>query len=133
MSLAGDDRDSAKRARFVVHEHHARHLHWDLRLEHRGVLVSFAVPKTPPVEPKTRRLAIPVEDHELSYIDFEGEIPEGQYGAGTVKVWDSGEYELLSWGEKKIDLRFFGSKLKGRYVLTKMRDKQWLFFKTKSD
>lgn len=119
---------------FVVHEHHASHLHWDLRLEMDRVLKSWAVPKEPPTAKGTKRLAIHVEDHPLSYAKFEGEIPEGNYGAGKVKIWDEGKYELLKNSEKEIEINFHGKKLKGKYALIKTHygakpDKSWLFFK----
>ena len=120
---------------FVVHEHHSKKLHWDLRLEKQGVLKSWAVPKTPPLKKGIKRLAIEVEDHPLSYKDFEGIIPKGSYGAGTVKIWDSGNYETIEWKDKiKIEIEFQGRKLKGKYLLIKTKfpknpEKSWLFFK----
>jgi len=117
---------------FVVHRHQARHLHFDFRLEMDGVLKSWAVPKGPPDAPGVRRLAIAVEDHPLDYGAFEGVIPEGMYGAGTVEIWDKGQYEMLE--EKPGHLLFCleGSKLKGEYVLLHTGEKQWLFFQRKA-
>ena len=122
---------SSKQLRFVVHKHHARNLHWDLRLEMNGVLKSWAVPKQPPKSKGTKRLAIQVEDHPLEYAEFEGEIPEGQYGAGTVRIWDKGECAIESWREDiKIVFNLSGEKLKGGYVLLKFNGKNtWLFFR----
>ena len=80
--------------RFVVQEHHARRLHWDLRLEHDGALASWAVPRGIPMDPKTNHLAVRTEDHPLSYLEFHGEIPKGEYGAGTRKIWDQGTFEV---------------------------------------
>jgi bifunctional non-homologous end joining protein LigD len=116
---------------FVVHKHHATHLHYDLRLEMDGVLKSWAVPKEPPLKEGTKRLAIAVEDHELSYKDFEGVIPEGHYGAGKVEIWDNGEYTLEEREKNKIVVEFKGKKLKGRYALIHTNNDQWLFFKTR--
>jgi len=123
-----------KKPIFVIHKHHASHLHWDLRLEMNRVLVSWAVPKEPPVEKGTKRLAMHVEDHPLSYAKFEGTIPEGNYGAGTVEIWDNGTYELLKKTEKEIEVIFHGKRVKGKYVLIKTNygsrpEKSWLFFK----
>jgi len=120
--------------RFVIHEHWASHHHHDLRLEIDGVLKSWAVPKVPPKETGIKRLAIQVEDHKLSYIDFEGEIPENHYGAGQVKIWDSGTFKLLENTKKKIEFELDGKVLKGKYVLVKVDyginpEKNWLFFK----
>ena len=119
----------------MVHEHHARRLHWDLRLEMGGVLRSWAIPKGVPLEPGVRRLAVSVADHPLDYIDFEGTIPEGQYGAGTVRIWDRGEYELLEEDSSKISVIFHGGKLRGRYVLLRARvggkDENWLIIKAR--
>jgi len=122
--------------RFVIHEHHATHLHWDLRLEKDGVLKSWALPKEPPVEMGVRRLAVQVEDHDLDYINFEGVIEEG-YGKGEVKIWDAGTYEVESEKPEKIVLVLHGSKLAGRFVLLLAQwskdkpdgKKQWLFFR----
>lgn len=119
---------------FVVHEHHASHLHWDLRLEMNRVLKSWAVPKEPPTAKSEKRLAIQVEDHPLSYAKFEGEIPGGNYGAGKVKIWDEGKYELIKKTATEIELNFDGKKLKGKYVLIKTHygskpEKSWLFMK----
>jgi len=118
--------------RFVVQEHHASHLHWDFRLELDNVLKSWAVPKEPPTKSGIKRLAVEVEDHELSYINFKGIIPEGSYGAGTVKIWDRGNYELESRKPEKIVFKLHGKKLKGTYVLLKFKrvgEKNWLLFK----
>lgn len=120
--------------RFVVHEHHATHLHWDFRLELDGVLKSWAVPKEPPTQPGVRRLAVEVEDHPLSYIDFQGVIPEGMYGAGTVTIWDRGVYTLESRKPDKLVFELRGEKMRGRYTLLRFTDKRenWLLLKTKT-
>jgi DNA ligase D-like protein (predicted 3'-phosphoesterase) len=120
---------------FVIQKHHARSLHYDLRLEDEGVLKSWAVPKEPPFEQGIKRLAVEVDDHELDYADFEGEIPDGEYGAGKVEIWDRGTYKLIDKQEKKIIFELSGEKLKGNYVLLNTRmggnPKNWLFFKLK--
>ncbi len=119
--------------RFVIHQHHATHLHWDVRLELDGVLKSWAVPKEPPTEVGIKRLAIAVEDHPLDYIDFEGMIAEG-YGKGRVEIWDSGTFILESRSQHKIVFLAQGKKLQGKYILLqfiKAGEKQWLFFKAK--
>ena len=124
----------SKRHIFVVHEHHASHLHWDLRLEMSGVLKSWAIPKELPLKKDERRLAINVEDHPIEYAKFHGVIPKGNYGAGKVEIWDKGTYELKNRDAKKIEIIFHGKKLKGLYVLVKTHygskpNKSWLFFK----
>jgi bifunctional non-homologous end joining protein LigD len=103
--------------RFVVQEHSARRLHWDLRLEHDGVAASWAIPNGIPDTPDENRKAVHTEDHPLEYLDFEGEIPAGEYGAGTMKIWDRGTYELEKWTEGKVVLAFHGERLSGRYAL----------------
>jgi bifunctional non-homologous end joining protein LigD len=103
--------------RFVVHEHHATRLHWDLRLEHDGVLASWAVPNGIPTDPEQNRKAVHTEDHPLEYIDFHGTIPEGNYGAGEMSIWDTGTYTLEKWREKEVMVVFQGERLRGRYVL----------------
>jgi DNA ligase D-like protein (predicted ligase)/DNA ligase D-like protein (predicted 3'-phosphoesterase) len=117
---------------FVVQEHHARRLHYDLRLENGGVLKSWAVPKGMPESPDQKRLAVETEDHPLDYADFEGTIPKGQYGAGTVKIWDRGVYELKVWDEKMVEFTLEGQKFRGRYVLVRLKkagEKNWLLLK----
>src|SRR3954468_17078506 len=99
--------------RFVVHEHHARSLHWDLRLERDGVLVSWAVPKGIPTDPKTNHLAVHTEDHPLEYIDFHGDIPKGNYGAGSMRIFDSGTYDAEKWRKDEVILTFNGEKVRG--------------------
>lgn len=112
--------------RFVVHEHHARALHWDLRLERDGALASWAVPKGIPFEPHVRRLAKRTEDHPEEYLDFEGEIPEGDYGAGRMSIWDSGSYECEKWQEDEVLITFHGQRVQGRYVVVRTKDQDWL-------
>jgi DNA ligase D-like protein (predicted ligase)/DNA ligase D-like protein (predicted 3'-phosphoesterase) len=117
---------------FVVQEHHARRTHWDLRLERDGVLVSWAVPKGVPLESGVRRLAVKTEDHPLEYGGFEGVIPEGQYGAGGVSIWDTGFYVPVKWGQDKITVVFSGERLNGRYELIRTggtKGNEWLLFK----
>jgi len=116
---------------FVVQKHSATHLHYDLRLEMDGVLKSWAVPKEPPTGPGVKRLAIQVEDHPLSYADFEGVIPEGYYGAGKVEIWDRGTYTLKERTDDKVVFELRGERLRGTYYLIRFKgsDKNWLFFK----
>jgi len=115
---------------YVIQKHRARNLHYDLRLEMDGILKSWAVPKTPPIEKGVKRLAVQVEDHPIEYANFEGEIPEGQYGAGTVEIWDKGEFILKVKDESKLVFEIIGKKLKGDYCLLRFQGKKnWLFFK----
>ena len=110
----------------MVHEHHARRLHWDLRLERDGVLVSWAVPKGIPPDPAKNHLAVHTEDHPLEYIEFSGDIPAGQYGAGTMKIWDRGTYETHKFRDKEVMVTFHGERLHGRYVLFRTRGDDWM-------
>jgi bifunctional non-homologous end joining protein LigD len=112
--------------RFVVQQHHARRLHWDLRLEHEGTLASWAVPRGIPVHPKEDRLAVRTEDHPLDYLEFEGEIPAGSYGAGTMSVWDSGTYEPEKFRDDEVIAVFHGERVQGRYALFQTRAKDWM-------
>ena len=122
---------------FVVHEHDATHLHYDFRLEIEGVLCSWAIPKGPSMNPSDKRLAIQVEDHPLEYIDFEGVIPQGHYGAGEVVVWDSGTYVLIEKKADKLSFSLKGKKLKGNYTLIRLKGRgkgnEWLLIKQKDE
>ena len=121
--------------RFVVHEHHASRLHFDFRLEIGTVLKSWAIPKGVSMNPAEKRLAVEVEDHPLEYIDFEGIIPEGSYGAGAVVIWDEGEFRLLEETENKISFVLYGRLLQGGFALRKLKPrgkgpaKDWLLIK----
>lgn len=127
--------------RFVIHEHHARQLHYDFRLEIDGVLKSWAIPKGPSLNPVDKRLAVMVDDHLLEYFDFEGIIPEGQYGSGAVVIWDSGTYSLFEGDNPmealesgKIVMELHGKILKGGFSLVQMKgrgEKNWLLIKKK--
>jgi bifunctional non-homologous end joining protein LigD len=123
--------------RFVVHEHDATHLHYDFRLEMEGVLRSWAIPKGPSMNPAEKRLAVQVEDHPLEYGDFEGIIPEGQYGAGTVVIWDGGTYNLHEQTVDKIGFSLKGKKLKGNFTLVHIKGRgkgnSWLLIKQKDE
>lgn len=114
--------------RYCVQEHHARNLHYDLRLEYEGVAKSWAVPKKPEFGLGEKRLAVQVEDHDLEYMKFEGEISEG-YGAGTVKLWDEGFYEPINIEDKKWVIMIDGKKLKGEFILLHFKEKNWLWFR----
>jgi len=127
------------RKRFVIHEHHATRLHFDLRLEIDGVLKSWAVPKGVSMNPQDKRLAVAVPDHSLSYIGFEGTLAEGTYGAGQVRIWDKGEFEAENASQQlrkgKLIFRFHGAKLKGEFTLVKFynHEKNWLIIKSKDE
>jgi bifunctional non-homologous end joining protein LigD len=132
----GEGRRAAGAARqFVVQKHRASHLHYDFRLEHGGVMLSWAIPKGPSLDPSVKRLAMMTEPHPLEYNEFEGVIPEGEYGGGTVMIWDRGTWEpdvpdvdrALARGDLKLTLR--GRKLKGSWVLVRTRSGQWLLIK----
>ena len=140
--LASKKQSKRSRSRiYVVQKHQASRLHYDFRLEHNGVLMSWAVPKGPSLDPSVKRLAIQVEDHPLEYAQFEGVIPDGQYGAGTVMVWDIGTWrpeqddvaDAIKKGELKLTLR--GKKLRGSWVLVRTPGygrnarKSWLLIK----
>jgi bifunctional non-homologous end joining protein LigD len=126
--------------RFVIQEHHARNLHWDFRLEMENnlnsgnvVLKSWAVPKGVPEKYGEKRLALAVEDHPVAYISFKGIIPKGEYGSGTVKIWDKGKYELLRRTAKEYEVILNGKKAKGRFALVKtsFSKNSWLLIKLK--
>ncbi|GAB7048047.1 DNA polymerase ligase N-terminal domain-containing protein [Catenuloplanes indicus] len=111
---------------FVIHQHHARRLHWDLRLERDGVLVSWAVPRGLPRDPHRNHLAVHTEDHPLEYATFAGEIPPGEYGGGTMKIFDRGRYEVQKWGDDEVVVLLRGDRVHGRYALFRTRDRDWM-------
>lgn len=148
----GDEKiDGRKKDQFVIQKHRASNLHYDLRLQVDDVLVSWAVPKGPSTDPSEKRLAIRTEDHPLQYGNFEGVIPEGHYGAGTVLIWDHGTFENIrtntendgtdmaeSLSDGKVEVELKGEKLKGGYVLIRISedgddDEQWLLKKLKDE
>lgn len=124
--------------RFILHKHYATHLHYDLRLQKDGILKCFAIPKGISTKKGEKRLAIPTQDHNLEWLDFEGEIVEG-YGKGVMKIFDKGEYIIEEWLDNKIILNFRGKKIKNRYALIKLskskyrkksgKNNEWLIFK----
>lgn len=123
--------DTSKDKIYVIQKHDATRLHYDMRLEMDGVLKSWALPKTPPIEKGVKRLAVQTEDHAVEYADFEGEIPEGSYGAGAVEIWDKGTYTIEERDNDKLVIHVKGKKLQGRFCLIKFKGQQknWLFFK----
>jgi len=128
-------RKPARALEFVVQKHRASHLHYDFRIEHEGVMLSWAIAKGPSLDPSVRRLAMMTEPHPMDYNDFEGVIPEGEYGGGTVMIWDRGTWEPESPDVNKalakgdLKMRLHGKKMKGSWVLVRMRDRQWLLIK----
>jgi len=125
-------RGGGRGLRFVIQRHQASHLHYDFRLEMDGVLKSWAVPKGVPVDTGVKRLAVQVEDHPIKYVDFAGEIPEAEYGAGIVEVWDKGEYELVKKMPDKLEFTLRGARHSGDYVLIRTRGDNWLLIKRKT-
>jgi bifunctional non-homologous end joining protein LigD len=120
----GDRADTG--GRFVIQQHDATRLHWDLRLEHGGTLPSWALPKGVPWTPERDHLAVRTEDHPLEYLDFHGQIPEGQYGAGRMVIWDEGTHDVVSWEDRKVVVDLHGDKARGRYALFATRGKDWM-------
>ena len=123
---AGRDGEDAEGNRFVIQEHHARRLHWDLRLERDGVLASWALPRGVPPAPKDNRLAVRTEDHPVEYLHFHGDIPRGQYGAGTMTIWDSGTYVAEKFTDEKVEIELRGERVQGRYALFPTKGKNWM-------
>jgi DNA ligase D-like protein (predicted ligase)/DNA ligase D-like protein (predicted polymerase)/DNA ligase D-like protein (predicted 3'-phosphoesterase) len=117
--------------RFVIQEHHARRLHYDLRLERDGVLVSWAVPKNLPDTPSVNHLAVHTEDHPLEYLTFHGTIPKGEYGAGKMIIWDTGTYETEKFDDHEVIITLHGEKIDGRYALIQTNGDQWLAHRMK--
>lgn len=116
-------------AKFVIQKHDSRHLHYDFRLENDGVLKSWAIPKGISMKNGEKRLAVEVEDHDLGYIDFEGEIPEGSYGAGIVSMWDRGKFGIIDWNDKFVKVNLSGEKVKGVYCLRKIDKNNWMIWR----
>jgi bifunctional non-homologous end joining protein LigD len=123
---SGEPAPAAGQGRFVIQEHHATRLHWDLRIERDGVLASWALPRGVPRDPDRNRLAVHTEDHPLEYLEFAGEIPKGEYGGGTMSIWDRGTYEAEKWEDGKLVVRFHGDRVSGRYSLFRTRGDDWM-------
>lgn len=124
--MGGGRRSAQGGDRFVIQEHHARSLHWDLRLERDGVLVSWALPKGLPESPDHNHFAVHTEDHPLEYASFEGEIPQGEYGAGRMSIWDTGHYEAEKWSDSEVKFVLHGRKTSGSFVLFQTKDRNWM-------
>ena len=120
----------SKIKKFVVQKHFASTLHYDLRLEMRGILKSWAVPKGIPQRTGIKKLAVQTENHPIAYLNFKGVIPEGEYGAGRVEIWDRGNYQMIKKTSVSYKFKLSGNKLKGIYVLYNFKDKNWFLFKT---
>ena len=121
------EHERAGRPRFTIQEHHATALHWDVRLEHNGVLVSFACPKGLPPDPRVNNLAVHTEDHPMMYLTFHGTIPAGEYGGGRMTVWDTGWYEVEKFDEEReVMVTFHGERARGRYVFFRTEGKNWM-------
>lgn len=120
----------SKLKKFVVQKHYASVLHYDLRLEMQGILKSWAVPKGVPQRAGIKKLAVQTENHPVAYLDFKGIIPEGEYGAGRVEIWDKGNYQMIKKTPISYKFKLSGKKLKGIYVLYNFKDKNWFLFKT---
>jgi bifunctional non-homologous end joining protein LigD len=122
--FGGEDAPAGNR--FVIQQHDATRLHWDLRLEHEGTLPSWALPKGVPWTPERDHLAVRTEDHPLQYLDFSGQIPAGQYGAGRMFIWDAGTHEVVKWEDRKVIVDLHGERARGRYALFATRGKDWM-------
>jgi bifunctional non-homologous end joining protein LigD len=124
--MGEDSSEHRSRQRFVIQEHHARSLHWDLRLERDGVLASWALPKGLPETPEKNHLAVQTEDHPLEYATFQGEIPQGEYGGGRMTIWDSGHYDVEKWSDSEVKFVLHGAKSTGSFVLFQTNDRDWM-------
>jgi bifunctional non-homologous end joining protein LigD len=122
----GDPADDSAGDTFVIQEHHATALHWDLRLERDGVLVSWAVPRGLPPTPDTNHLAVHTEDHPMEYAEFSGEIPKGEYGGGSMTIWDRGRYRCEKWSDREVKVVLEGERVQGRFVLFQTDGKNWM-------
>jgi bifunctional non-homologous end joining protein LigD len=125
-SAQPDSDGSQNGDQFVIQEHHATSLHWDLRLERDGVLVSWAVPRGLPPTPDTNHLAVHTEDHPMEYAEFSGEIPKGEYGGGSMTIWDRGHYRCEKWSEREVKVVLDGDRVQGRFVLFQTDGKNWM-------